>query len=92
MPKRILSGTVVYNKQDKTIKVNVDRRIRHQKYKKIIKRSKKYSVHDANNEYNVGDNVLIQESRPLSKSKRWIVLNLVKESKKENKENKEKGV
>jgi len=86
MPKRILSGTVVSNKQDKTIKVNVDRRIRHQKYKKIIKRSKKYSVHDANNEYNVGDNVLIQESRPLSKSKRWIVLNLVTESKKENKE------
>ena len=86
MPKRILSGVVISNKQDKTIKVNVDRRIRHKKYKKIIKRSKKYSVHDENNQYNIGDNVLIQESRPISKNKKWTVLNLVKELKKNSKE------
>jgi len=75
MPKRILSGIIVSHNQDKTAKVNVDRRVKHAKYKKIIKKSKKYIVHDEKNEYKIGDNVLIQESRPISKRKKWIVIN-----------------
>ena len=72
MSKRDLTGTVVSNMQDKTIVVNVTRWIKHQKYKKIIKRSKKYSVHDEANKYNLGDSVSIQECRPYSKRKKWI--------------------
>ena len=73
MPKRVLSGTVVSDKLDKTIVVIVTRQVRHPKYKKIIKRSKKYSVHDEANKHNVGDIVTIQECRPYSKNKKWIV-------------------
>ena len=91
MPKRVLSGTVISNKQDKTIKVNVDRKVRHKKYKKYINRSKKYSVHDENNKYNVGDGVLIQESKPYSKSKRWVVISYIKDSQQDKKDNKDSG-
>jgi len=75
MPKRILQGVVVSDKQDKTITVKVERRLAHQKYKKIIRRSKKYAVHDEKNSYKVGDEVKIEECKPLSKNKSWTVLN-----------------
>ncbi len=75
MPKRMLKGKVVSTKNDKTIIVEVTRRIKHSLYKKIIKRAKKYHVHDENNSFKSGDNVTIQESRPISKLKRWVVIN-----------------
>ena len=74
MPKRILSGVVVSSNANKTIVVNVTRRIKHKLYKKIIRRSKKYHAHDENNEFNIGDTVSIIESKPLSKLKKWIVV------------------
>ena len=74
MPKRILSGVVVSSNSNKTITVNVTRRIKHKLYKKIIRRTKKYHAHDENNEFNVGDIVSIIECKPLSKSKTWKVL------------------
>ena len=77
MPKRILSGTVISSNSNKTIIVNVTRRIKHKLYKKIIRRSKKYHAHDENNEFKIGDNVSIVESKPISKLKRWKVLSNV---------------
>ena len=74
MPKRILSGVVSSSNSDKTITVSVTRRIKHKLYKKIIRQTKKYHVHDENNEYNVGDKVSIIESKPISKLKKWVVL------------------
>ena len=74
MPKRILSGVVSSSNSNKTIIVDVTRRIKHKLYKKIIRRTKKYHAHDENNEYSIGDNVTIVESRPISKLKKWIVL------------------
>jgi len=74
MPKRILQGVVVSNSGDKTVSVLVERTIKHPKYMKIIKRSKKYAAHDPENRYKVGDKVKIIESMPISKSKRWLVL------------------
>jgi len=74
MPKRILQGVVVSDVQDKTVVVRVERRVMHPVYKKYIMRSKKYSAHDAGNAFKVGDVVRIEESRPLSKTKRWVVL------------------
>ena len=74
MPKRILSGVVVSSGSNKTITVDVTRRIKHKLYKKIIRKTKKYHVHDENNEFNVGDTVSIIESKPISKLKKWIVI------------------
>ncbi len=74
MPKRVLQGTVVSNKPDKTIIVRVERRFMHPIYKKYIRASKKYAAHDENNQFKEGDLVRIQECRPISKRKRWIVL------------------
>ena len=71
MPKRILSGVVVSSNSNKTITVDVTRRIKHKLYKKIIRQNKKYHAHDENNEFNVGDKVSIIECKPLSKLKRW---------------------
>ena len=73
MPKRLLSGKVISAKNNKTIVVEVTRRVKHKLYKKIIKRAKKYHAHDENNSYKIGDNVTIQESKPISKIKSWIV-------------------
>jgi len=75
MPKRILSGVVVSSKSDKTIVVKVTRRVKHKLYKKIISLSKKYHAHDEDNNFKVGDNVKIKESKPLSKLKTWVVIN-----------------
>ena len=75
MPKKILSGTVISNKQNKTIIVKVTRRVKHKLYKKIISLSKNYHVHDEDNLYKNGDNVSIIESKPISKLKKWVVIN-----------------
>ena len=74
MPKRILSGKVVKKSGDKTVSVLVTRQTTHPIYKKIIRVSKKYLAHDANNTIVVGDNVKIQETKPLSKSKSWEII------------------
>ena len=74
MPKRILQGVVVSDKMDKSVVVKVERRVMHPVYKKYIKRSKKYTAHDENNLCKVGDVVQIIESRPLSKTKSWVVV------------------
>ena len=81
MPKRILSGTVTSDKTDKTVTVNVERRVKHALYGKIIKRSKKYHAHDENNEYHVGDKVRIEETKPISKTKTWAVIDRISASK-----------
>ena len=73
MPKRILQGVVVSDKQDKTVTVLVERQVMHPVYKKFIKKSKKYAAHDENNQYKVGDTVRIIESVPYSKLSLLIV-------------------
>ncbi|MFN4284151.1 MAG: 30S ribosomal protein S17 [Alphaproteobacteria bacterium] len=74
MPKRILTGTVVSDKMDKTVTVLVERRVAHPVYKKFIKQSKKYAAHDETNACKIGDTVRIRECRPLSKNKRFEVI------------------
>ena len=74
MPKRILSGKVVKKSGDKTISVLVTRQTTHPIYKKIIRVSKKYLAHDAENTIAVGENVKIQETKPLSKNKSWEII------------------
>ena len=73
MPKKLLSGKVVSSKSNKSIVVEVTRRVKHKLYKKIIKRVKRYHAHDESNIYKIGDNVTIQETKPISKMKSWIV-------------------
>ena len=73
MPKRLLSGKVISSNSNKTIVVEVTRRVKHKLYKKIIKKVKKYHAHDETNTYKIGDIVTIQESKPISKMKTWIV-------------------
>ncbi|MEN3971924.1 30S ribosomal protein S17 [Sphingomicrobium sp. XHP0235] len=77
MPKRILQGTVVSDKGDKTVVVRVERRVKHPLYGKIIKLSKKYHAHDENNEISQGEVVRIEECTPISKTKSWKVLERV---------------
>jgi small subunit ribosomal protein S17 len=74
MPKRILQGVVTSDKADKTVTVKVERRFTHPIYKKTVRSSKKYAVHDEQNKFKVGDVVKIIESRPISKSKKWAVV------------------
>ena len=71
MPKRVLQGVVVSDKQDKTVVVKVERRFTHPVMKKTVRKTKNYHAHDENNSAKVGDTVLIQESRPYSKLKTW---------------------
>jgi small subunit ribosomal protein S17 len=74
MPKRILQGTVVSDKNAKTVVVMVERRYTHPLLKKTVRRSKKYHAHDEKKSFKVGDVVRIQECAPISKLKRWVVL------------------
>jgi small subunit ribosomal protein S17 len=74
MPKRLLQGVVVSDKADKTVVVDVERRFTHPLLKKTVRRTKKYQAHDAENRCKIGDRVTIQESRPISKTKRWVVV------------------
>jgi small subunit ribosomal protein S17 len=77
MPKRVMTGTVVSDKTDKTVVVKVERRVKHPLYGKIIKRSKKYHAHDEGNEFKAGETVRIEETAPISKLKTWTVLGRV---------------
>ncbi len=74
-------GKVISNKMDKTVVVAVENRVKHPLYKKIIKRTYKLKAHDENNECNVGDRVRVMETRPLSKDKRWRVVEVVEKVK-----------
>ncbi|MEQ1689006.1 MAG: 30S ribosomal protein S17 [Sphingopyxis sp.] len=77
MPKRILQGTIVSDKGDKTVVVKVERRVKHPLYAKIIRLSKKYHAHDEANEFHAGEVVRIEETRPISKQKTWRVIDRV---------------
>lgn len=74
MPRRVLQGVVVSTKTDKTVTILVERRVMHPLYKKFIKSSKRYRAHDEQNRCQEGERVRIVECRPMSKSKRWAVL------------------
>ena len=77
MPKRILQGVVVSDKNDKTIVVKVERRLTHPVLKKTVRLSKKYHAHDEANDAKIGDVVRIEETRPFSKQKRWLLVDKV---------------
>ena len=72
---KTMSGVVVSDKMDKTIVVRVEYKMMHPLYKKYVKKSKKFKAHDENNKYKIGDKVTIQSSKPISKDKKWIVVN-----------------
>jgi small subunit ribosomal protein S17 len=74
MPKRVMQGVVVSDKNPKTVVVKVERRYTHPLLKKTVRRSKKFHAHDEADTHKVGDIVLIEESRPISKNKRWVVV------------------
>ena len=74
MPKRIMQGTVVSDKNDKTVVVKIERRFTHPVMKKTVRQSKRYKAHDENNSAKVGDIVVIEESAPISRDKRWVVI------------------
>ena len=74
MPKKILHGVVVSDKENKTIKVMIERKYQHPLFKKVVKSKKKYSAHDENNKFKVGDKVSIVECRPYSKNKKFEVI------------------
>ena len=80
MPKRVLQGVVVSDKNNKTVVVKVERRFTHPVMGKTVRRSKKYHAHDEKGEYKLGDVVEIAESRPISKTKSWVVTRLVQKA------------
>ncbi len=77
MPKKLLQGIVVSDKMQKTVVVLVERIKEHPKYKRKFKVHKKYKAHDQNQEYHVGDRIEIEETKPISKDKNWIVIKKV---------------
>ena len=77
MPKRVLTGVIVSDKTDKTVVVNVERKVKHPLYGKIIRRTKKYHAHDEANEFKQGETVRIEETAPISKLKTWKVVDRV---------------
>ena len=79
--KKTMTGVVVSNKMDKTVVVKVERRFSHPVFKKVVKTTKKYKVHDEKNECLEGDFIRIQETRPLSKEKRWRLLGIISREK-----------
>ncbi len=78
---KTLEGVVVSDKMDKTIVVLVERKVRHPKYEKILTRSSKFHVHDEKSEAKMGDTVLIKESRPISKTKAWVLVSIIEQAK-----------
>ncbi len=74
MPRRVMQGLVVGDRADKTVVVEVERRFTHPTLRKVVRRSKKYQAHDEANQYKIGDVVRIQECRPISKTKSWVVI------------------
>ncbi|MDG2002839.1 MAG: 30S ribosomal protein S17 [Novosphingobium sp.] len=81
MPKRILTGTIVSDKSDKTVTVLVERKVKHPLYGKIIRRSKRYRAHDEDNTFKSGERVRIEETKPISKTKTWKVIDRVQAGK-----------
>ena len=79
MSNRVLQGVVVSDAGDKTVIVRVERRVMHPVYKKFVTHSKKYAAHDEDNRWHAGDAVRIEESRPISKRKHWVVLGAIEE-------------
>lgn len=79
--RKVRTGVVVSNKADKTITVNVQRQVGHPKYGKIVRYNKKYHAHDEKNECTIGDTVKIMETRPLSKTKRWRLAEVITKAK-----------
>jgi small subunit ribosomal protein S17 len=79
--RKVRTGVVVSDKMDKTVLVRIDRKVRHPLYRKTIGRSSKLAAHDANNDAHVGDRVRVVETRPLSKTKRWRVVEIVERAK-----------
>jgi small subunit ribosomal protein S17 len=79
--RKVRTGVVVSEKMDKTVLVRIDRRVRHPLYKKTVARSNKLAAHDENNEAHLGDTVRLMETRPLSKTKRWRVVEIVERAK-----------
>jgi small subunit ribosomal protein S17 len=78
--KQQLVGTVLSNKMDKTVTVQVERLVRHSVYKKFVRRRARYAAHDENNTCGIGDRVMITESRPLSKRKRWRISQIIEKA------------
>ena len=83
MPKRILTGTVVSDKTDKTVTVLVERQVMHPTIGKVVKRTKKYHAHNEGNRVHLGDTVVIEECRPISKTKAWKVTKIVEKARPE---------
>jgi small subunit ribosomal protein S17 len=79
--RKVRTGVVVSEKMDKTVLVRIDRKVRHRLYKKTVAKSNKLAVHDENNDAHVGDTVRVMETRPLSKTKRWRVVEIVERAK-----------
>lgn len=79
--RKVRDGVVISNKMQKTIVIRVDRKLKHPKYGKFLKKSTKYHAHDENDECNIGDTVKIMETRPLSKNKRWRLVEILERAK-----------
>lgn len=79
--RKVREGLVVSNKMDKSIVISVERRLKHPKYGKFLKRTTKLMAHDENNECGIGDKVRVMETRPLSKSKRWRLVEIIEKAK-----------
>ncbi len=79
--RKVRTGVVVSDKMDKTVVVRIDRQIRHAMYDKTVRRSSKLAAHDESNDAHIGDTVRVMETRPLSKSKRWRVIEIVERAK-----------
>jgi small subunit ribosomal protein S17 len=79
--RKVRTGVVVSEKMDKTVLVRIDRKVRHPLYKKTLKRSNKLAAHDENNDARVGDTVRVMETRPISKTKRWRIVEVVERAK-----------
>lgn len=79
--RKVRVGSVVSDKMDKTVVIKVDRLVRHPVFKRIVRKTKKYKVHDEKNECRVGDSIKIIETKPLSKEKRWCMLEIIAKAK-----------
>ena len=79
--RKVRTGVVVSDKMDKTVLIRIDRKVRHPLYKKTVARSNKLAAHDENNDAHVGDTVRVMETRPLSKTKRWRLVEIVERAK-----------
>ena len=78
--RKVMVGTVTSDKMDKTVVVSVERNVKHPMYNKIVKRTYKLKAHDEQNECKIGDKVKVMETRPLSKEKRWRVVNIIEKA------------